>query len=108
MGENFTSADLDVSVFGCDTTYEPLYMDNSAFGDDRQPSDKQTIVGTVGIGLRKAIAKHVAENTCQFPNVIPAKIVLESTLNEAVGRYVLSSGTLRKENTNGANQDGRD
>ena len=105
LGEKFISADLDVPGFDCDTPYDPLVMDD-AYGDYRHPNDKQaleTVVGTTGIGLKVRKTKGAPH----FENVISAKVVLESTLNETL-EPLQSSGTLRKENTNGANQDGRD
>jgi len=86
MGENFTSADLDISVFDCDTPYDPSFMDD-AYGDGRQPSGKrgpEAIVGTTGMGLKKLMAKRSSKDALQFQNVISAKIVLKLTLNEAL------------------------
>ena len=80
IGEKFTSADLDISVFECDTTYDPAKMDD-AYG--RQSSAKrapEAIVGTTGIGLGKVIAERTAKDVLQI--IIPAKIVLWSTLSE--------------------------
>ena len=110
IGEKFTSADLDIFVFECDTIYDPEDMDD-AYGDDRQSSGKRapgTIVGTTGIGLRKVIAECSVE---VFQTLIPAKIVLTSTLNVALESIQPPNSMYKKksvENTDGANQDGRD
>ncbi|KAF8805146.1 hypothetical protein BYT27DRAFT_7339743 [Phlegmacium glaucopus] len=88
IGENFTSADLDACTHDCGTVYVPLYME-AAYGDSRQQQsdDKRPpkiVAGTTGIGLKKLMAERGANDTLQFQNVISAKIVLESTLKEAV------------------------
>jgi hypothetical protein len=87
IGENFTSADLDILVFDYDDTYDPSMMDD-AYSDGRQPSSKRvsdTIVGTTGIGLKKLMVGHGSSTDApQFQSVLPAKIVLKSTLNEAL------------------------
>jgi len=110
IGEKFTSADLEVSVFDCDVAYMPQFMED-AYGDGRQqqPNDKralpEAVVGTTGIGLKKVVADRGENDTPKFQNVISAKIVLESTLKEAL-EPVPSSGRLRKkkpvENTDGS------
>ena len=86
IGENFTSADLEIFVFECDKPYEPGFMDD-AYGDGKQPSDKrapETIVGTTGVGLGKFTMERSAKDDVQLQTIIPAKIVLRSTLNEAL------------------------
>jgi hypothetical protein len=67
-----------------------------AYGDDRQSGDggkraPEPIVGTTGIGLAKLVATEVTERTGvkdgyrdQFQSLVPAKIVLMSTVNEAL------------------------
>ena len=112
IGEKFTSADLDIFVFECDTTYDPANMDD-AYGDGRQSSGKrapEAIVGTTGIGLEKVIAERSAKDVLQLQTLIPAKIVLTSTLNEALEPIQTTRGkkTLKKKpNTDGADQEGR-
>ena len=104
IGEKFTSADLDVFVFECDRSYDPAIMDD-AYGDGRQSSGKrapEAIAGTTGIGLGKVIAG--TKDVLQIRSLIPVKIVLWSTLNKALGPRQKKP----VENTDGANQDGRD
>ena len=121
IGEKFTSADLDIVVYECDGTYNPAKMDD-AYGGGKQSSGKQfsgkqssgkqssgnrepeAIVGTTGIGLGKVIAE--TADTLHTRSLIPAKIVLWSTLNKALGPTILKKKPL--EITDGANQDGRD
>ena len=115
IGEKFTSADLDIFVFECDTIFDPADMDD-AYGDGRQSSGKRAsgaIVGTTGIGLRKVIAERSAKDPLRLESktLIPANIVLMSTLNEVLGP--IQSTRLKKKkkrvgNTDGANHDGRD
>ena len=111
MGKKFTSTDLDIFVFECDHIYDPAVMED-AYGDDRQSSGKrapEAIVGTTGIGLAKLIATKCTgtKDVPQFQTLIAAKIVLTSTVNDA-----LESTTIKEnkpvENMDGANQDGRD
>ena len=113
IGEKVTSADLDIFGFECDTIYDPAVMDD-AYVDGRQSSGKrapEAIVGTTGIGLEEVIAKRSAKDTIlQSQIIIPAKIVLWSTLNEAL-EPIQSTRFKRKklvEYMDGANQDGRD
>ena len=99
IGEKFTSADLEVSVFDCDTPYQPTYMED-AYGDGRNPSGKrgpECVVGTTGIGLKKLMAERAVNDTLQWQNVISAKIVLESTLKEALEPVQTSSRLRRKK-----------
>ena len=109
-----TSADLDIFGCRCDRIYNPVDMDD-AYSDGRQSSGERApepIVGTTGIGLGEVTAKVEHDNAPKdvLQVIIPAKIVLWSTLNEAL--EPIKSTTRRKkklpENTNGANQDGRD
>ena len=86
IGENFTSADLEIFVFECDKTYDPETMDD-AYSDGKQSSGKrapETIVGTTGIGLGKIIVERSAKDAQQLQTIIPAKIVLKSTLSEVL------------------------
>ena len=99
IGGKFTSADLDISVFYWDIAYQPSYMDD-AYSDGRQSSDKRAlelIVGTTGIGLKKAIKGQNAKEVLLFDNVISAKIVFESTLKEALEPVQPSSRNKRKK-----------
>ena len=86
IGEKFTSADLDIFVFECDQPYEPGVMDD-AYSDGRQSSGKrapETIVGTTGIGLGEIKVERSAKDAQQLQIIIPAKIVLKSTLIAAL------------------------
>ena len=87
IGENFTSADLEIYVFECDTIFDPAIMED-AYGDGRHSSGKRApepIVGTTGIGLGKVMSEG-SDNALrvQLQSLIPAKIVLTSTMNEAL------------------------
>jgi hypothetical protein len=113
IGEKFTSADLDIFVFECDDIYDPRAMED-AYGDDRQSSGKRTpepIVGTTGIGL----AKLIATDARQFQSLVPAKIVLTSTMNEALepiqstrGKKRKNKPTVENAEVQVANRDGRE
>jgi len=114
IGEKFTSADLDIIVFECDRIYDPAIMDD-AYSDGRQSSGKRTpeaIVGTTGIGLGKVMVERSAKDTPQTQLIIPAKVMLKSTLDEAL-EPIQPSSRLKKnrkppvENTDGADSKGR-
>ena len=86
IGEKFTSADLDIYVFECDMIFDPTIMED-AYGDGRQSSGKRApepIVGTTGIGLGKIMSEGSEKDTFRILTLIPAKIVLTSTMNEAL------------------------
>ena len=106
IGEKFTSADLDIYVFKCDHNYVLGIMED-AYGDGRQSSGKQaleTIVGTTasGIGLGKVISGVVF-------TLLPAKIVLWSTLNEGLDEALEGIKSTKKKlvkTTDGAGKGG--
>jgi hypothetical protein len=99
IGENFTSADLEIFAFECDKIYDPGNMEH-AYGDGGQSSGRRTaeaIVGTTGVGLKKIVAERSnAKDALQIQTLIPAKVVLWSIFNE--------TGELIQP----ANYDGRD
>jgi hypothetical protein len=110
IGENFTSADLDIFVYECDKIYDPARMDD-AYGDGRPSKGKRApepIVGTTGIGLGKVMVERNAKDVPLIQVLIPAKIVLTSTLNEALepvqSRKLKKKPLVRVENKGGANQ----
>ena len=114
IGENFASADLDIFVFECDKIFDPAIMVDEYGGGKRSSGKRapEAIIGTTGIGLRKVTADRSAKDVHQDQIVTPAKIVLWSTLNEALEPVQSSSRLKTKkkpvENMDGANQDGRD
>jgi len=113
IGENFTSADLQIFEFECDIIYDPAVMED-AYSDGRQSSGErapEAIVGTTGVGLGKVIAERSARDVLHVQFLIPAKIVLTSTMNEALEPIQPNMDRKEKkpvETTDGANQDGRD
>ena len=91
IGEKITSADLDIFVFKFDKSYDPETMDDT-YSDGRQSSGKrapEAIVGTTGIGLVKHKVERSAKDVLQLQTVIPAKIVLRSTLKKALETYTV-------------------
>jgi hypothetical protein len=109
MGEKFTSADLEISVFDSDTLYDSSIMDD-AYSDSRLPPGgkraPEVIFGTTGIGLMKLMAELNSKDVLQFQSVIPAKIVLKSTLNEALGPAQSSSPEVKGKKEEVADIDG--
>ena len=108
IGENCTSVDLEIFVYECDTIFDPVSMEDpySVSSGKRAP---EAIVGTVGIGLAE---EHSTKYAINLRTVIPAKVVLTSTMNEVLELPPprRSKKALKKpiEITDGANQDGRD
>ena len=111
MGEKLTSADLDIFVFECDKIYNPKFMED-AYSDGRQSSGKrasEAIVGTTDISLGKVVTEG-GEEDLRIQTLIPAKIVLTSTMNEALEPVQPKRRkTTRKpvETTDGADREGR-
>jgi len=114
IGEKFTSADLDIFVFECDKTYDHTIMED-AYGDGRQSGGKRAtepIVGTTGIGLGKVVLERSGKDVIQIHPLIPAKVVLTSTMKEALEpvQSNKSKKNLKKkqvETTDGVDQEGR-
>lgn len=77
--EDIASANLDISVFDYDTTFDPLLMID-VYDDGIQPPAHEAIIGTTGMGLKKHM-EH-GKGAQQFQSVIPANIVLMSTLKQ--------------------------
>ena len=111
IGEKFTSTDLEICVFKCDEIFDPVSMED-AYGESSGKRAPEAIVGTTGIGLAEVTAERSAKDAFRVRYVIPAKIVLTSTMNEALEPppRMRRKRALRKlvEVTDGANQDGRD
>ena len=90
IGEILTSTDLDIFTFECDKTYDPVTMDDAYSGGKQSGAKRapEAIVGTIGIGFGKLIAEGISTSSAnlkgrlQHEVVIPAKIMLRSTLNE--------------------------
>ena len=110
IGENFTSADLDISTFECDKCYDPAIMED-VYGDAQSGGKRATeaIVGTTSIGLGKVRVERNTKDVIQLHPLIPAKVVLSSTLNEALGPIYSSNKSKKRkklvENTDGADQE---
>ena len=80
---------------------------DDAYGDDRQSRANwapEAIVGTIGVGLGKAIKEGSTKDVHPFQTLVPAKIMLISTLNEALEHMQKKP----VESTDGTNQDGHD
>ena len=80
-----------------------------AYGESSDKRAPEGIVGTIGIGLAEVRG---AKDAIKVRTLIPAKIVLTSTMNEALEPLPPKrrKKALKKpvEITDGANQDGRD
>ena len=84
LGEKVTSIDLEVNVVSPGVLFEHRWMED-AYGDARQGNMKKSaevVVGTTGIGLKKVV--HSSSGDVRFENVLAPKVVLVSTLNEAL------------------------
>ncbi|PPQ99363.1 hypothetical protein CVT26_014306 [Gymnopilus dilepis] len=104
LGEKFTSADLEVNVVRATAKFESAWMED-AYGDGRQAGGKnakdEMVVGTTGIGLKKIIIDRErglpAKGQEMFENVVPPKVVLESTLRESLDPPPPTSRKVKKK-----------
>ena len=84
LGEKVTSIDLEVNVASPNAVFNHRWMEDG-YGDARQGNTKksgESIAGTTGIGLKKVIPSPSGEE--MFENVLSPKVVLVSTLQEAL------------------------
>ena len=84
LGEKVTSVDLEVNVVGPDFLFDHRWMEDG-YGDARQGNMKKSaevIAGTTGIGLKKVVQSPSGD--LRFENVLAPKVVLKSTLEEAL------------------------
>ena len=111
IGEKFTSADLEIFAIDCDKPYNPGTMED-AYSDGRKSRGKRApeaiVVGTTGIGLGKRTVERGEKDHIVYIEVVnPAKIVLSSTLIEALETIVQPSSRQKKipvEYTDGADR----
>ena len=82
LGEKFTSADIEVDSVGFGQTFDSTYMED-AYGDDRRggSTGPDTVLATAGMALRKNMPPRSHH---QYEKVLPAKVVLESSLKAAL------------------------
>ncbi|KAF9047622.1 hypothetical protein BJ165DRAFT_1467279, partial [Panaeolus papilionaceus] len=89
IGEKITSADIRVSLVPPQSRFDASWMDD-AFADARvkvaATGPIQCVVGTTGFGLKKVIAaeKRGPSGELLYESVLSPKVILESTLNEAL------------------------
>jgi len=84
LGEKVTSIDLEICVVSSTTLFDHRWMED-AYADGRKGNKKksgESVVGTTGIGLKKVIPSPSGEE--EFENVLSPKVVLVSTLQEAL------------------------
>ena len=84
MGEKVTSVDLEVNVVRPGFLFDHRWMEDG-YGDVQQGNIKkpaEVVAGTTGIGLKKVIPSPSGEDL--FDNVLSPKVVLVSTLQEAL------------------------
>ena len=84
LGEKVTSIDLEVNVASPGSVFDHRWMEDG-YGDARQGNTNKSgefIAGTTGIGLKKVIPSSSGEEL--FENVLPPKVVLVSTLQDAL------------------------
>ncbi|KAF9047640.1 hypothetical protein BJ165DRAFT_1467405, partial [Panaeolus papilionaceus] len=89
IGEKITSADIRVSLVPPQSLFNASWMDD-AFADARATVSRtgpiQCVVGTTGFGLKKVISaeKRGPSGELLYESVLSPKVILESTLNEAL------------------------
>ena len=83
LGEKFTSADIEVISIEFGQTFNRAYMED-AYGDDRRGggnTEPDTVFATAGMALRKSMPP---SSQFRYEKVLPAKVVLESSLKAAL------------------------
>ncbi|KDR69829.1 hypothetical protein GALMADRAFT_255647 [Galerina marginata CBS 339.88] len=109
LGEKFTSADLEVGTVRSGSKFEPWMED--AYGDGRQSGGKQAsqdiVCGTTGLGLKQVIIDKGLNPPERFTPVLPPKVVLRSTIREALEPPEPSRPSKLKKRKNEA-EDGGD
>ncbi|KAJ3539372.1 hypothetical protein NMY22_g4767 [Coprinellus aureogranulatus] len=91
IGEDVTSADLDIAVIEPRTIFDPRTMEDE-YADGRSASSKSTnsapeaVVSTSGLGLKKLTVKKLKEGGVQryMEMLALPKVVLEKTIKEAL------------------------
>ncbi|KAF4620518.1 hypothetical protein D9613_001124 [Agrocybe pediades] len=90
LGEKFTSADLQVFEIRAGDKFNHRHMED-VFGDSRRGGSDQdqlnVVVGTAGLGLQKFTSIRSASSgplQASVELLLPAKVVLASTLQEAL------------------------
>ena len=83
LGEKFMSADIEVIPMEFGQKFNRAYMED-AYGDDRRGggnTEPDTVLATVGMALRKNMPPG---SQFRYEKVLPAKVVLESSLKAAL------------------------
>ena len=83
LGEKFTSADIEVTSIEFGQKFNRAYMED-AFGDDPRGganTEPDTVFATAGMALRKNMP---LSSQFRYEKVLPAKVVLESSLKAAL------------------------
>jgi len=84
LGEKVTSIDVEVNVVRPNHPFDYRWMQDE-YGDVRQGNTKRSneaVAGTTGIGLKKVIPSPSGEE--RFDNILSPKVVLMSTLKDAL------------------------
>ncbi|PPQ69515.1 hypothetical protein CVT25_013379 [Psilocybe cyanescens] len=100
--EKYTSADLEAFSIGPGGPFETWMED--AYGDERQAADNgrgsagKIVAGTTGIGLKKLKASPRGHRSAPetFESVLSPKVILESTLREALEPPPPTKGRKRR------------
>jgi len=95
LGEKFTSADIEVTSMEFGQKFNRAYMED-AYGDDRRGggnTEPDTVFATAGMALRKNMPPG---SQFRYEKVLPAKVVLESSLKAALEPAPPRGGKRRK------------
>ncbi|KAJ2935093.1 hypothetical protein H1R20_g2037, partial [Candolleomyces eurysporus] len=84
MGEDVTSADLEISIIAHGQTFDPSYMEDAyADGGMASKSEKsvpERVICTSGLGLRRLVGKKSGEGKKQAEFLLMPRVVLEETV----------------------------
>ncbi|PPQ64184.1 hypothetical protein CVT24_008558 [Panaeolus cyanescens] len=88
LGEKITSSDIHVSLVPPNSRFDALWMDNGfaeAKAKPVQGESVQRVVGTTGLGLKRAIfGRRGPSGEVMFESILSPQVVLESTLKDTL------------------------
>jgi len=107
LGEKVTSIDLEVNVVSPGGIFDHRWMVDG-YGDARQGNMKKSaevVAGTTGIGLKKFVQSPSGD--LRFDDVLAPKVVLVSTLQEALAPLPTTRSSKKGGGRVGGGQEGQ-
>ncbi|KAF5321821.1 hypothetical protein D9619_002185 [Psilocybe cf. subviscida] len=83
MGEQFTSADIEIATVEWYTPFSAHEMEDD-WGDSRNSSSsvQEIVGGTTGLGLKRRVAHDGSDEIISYETILPPKVVFMSSLRE--------------------------